>query len=678
MSELGYTCLLLGLCLSLYGIIGNLVGILTNSPELIISSRRSIYMTTLSVSISVIALIYLFISNDFSVKYVHDHSNLAMDKSYVWVAFYSGNEGSLLYITFILTFASSIVIRFSKLKNKDIIPWSSTILSGVIFFYILVLAFFANPFEHMNKEVVDGIGINPLLLHPGMFSHPPMLMAGLAIITIPFAFANGSLINGNKLDDWVDIGRITTLLSWGILGIGMLLGAWWAYTILGWGGYWSWDPIENVALMPWLALTAFIHSIMVQKRRGMFQIWNIILLNIAFILAQFGTFINRGGPVVSVHSFASSTLGYIFFGFLIFSLIFSFTIFFWRIPKIRSERNMESFLSREASFLINNFLLLCITFITLWGVIYPVFSDVIRDISVTVAAPYFNRTNGPLLILLVLVMGIGPLLNWRKSDPKQLINKIIFPLIISLLIIFILLILIGLEKYLAAIAFGSLSFAITSIFQDWFQNTKIRISSGDNKFFAWWNLINSNRPRHGGYIVHISIIMIGMGVIGTNFFDQRTDQAIFLEESIVLDNYRIEYIDLIENTKPDRITSSAYMNIYKINPSEYEEYYEEESNGYKIPKNISGNNDKKIGNIILKHEFFPSFNQISVRSGILSTPIEDLYVIPRDFLEDGRIGLAVSINPLASWLWISGPFFIFGTIFALWPAGRNKNKLISK
>ena len=278
-----------------------------------------------------------------------------MDKSYVWVAFYSGNEGSLLYITFILTFASSIVIRFSKLKNKDIIPWSSTILSGVIFFYILVLAFFANPFEHMNKEVVDGIGINPLLLHPGMFSHPPMLMAGLAIITIPFAFANGSLINGNKLDDWVDIGRITTLLSWGILGIGMLLGAWWAYTILGWGGYWSWDPIENVALMPWLALTAFIHSIMVQKRRGMFQIWNIILLNIAFILAQFGTFINRGGPVVSVHSFASSALGYIFLGFLIFSLIFSFIIFFWRIPKIRSERNMESFLSREASFLINNF-----------------------------------------------------------------------------------------------------------------------------------------------------------------------------------------------------------------------------------------------------------------------------------------------------------------------------------
>ena len=668
MSELGYTCLLLGLCLSLYGIIGNLVGILTNSPELIISSRRSIYMTTLSVSISVIALIYLFISNDFSVKYVHDHSNLAMDKSYVWVAFYSGNEGSLLYITFILTFASSIVIRFSKLKNKDIIPWSTTILSGVIFFYILVLAFFANPFEHMNKEVVDGIGINPLLLHPGMFSHPPMLMAGLAIITIPFAFANGSLINGNKLDDWVDIGRITTLLSWGILGIGMLLGAWWAYTILGWGGYWSWDPIENVALMPWLALTAFIHSIMVQKRRGMFQIWNIILLNIAFILAQFGTFINRGGPVVSVHSFASSALGYIFLGFLIFSLIFSFIIFFWRIPKIRSERNMESFLSREASFLINNFLLLCITFITLWGVIYPVFSDVIRDISVTVAAPYFNRTNGPLLILLVLVMGIGPLLNWR----------IFFPLTISLLIIFILLILIGLEKYLAAIAFGSLSFAIISIFQDWVQNTKIRISSGDNKFFAWWNLINSNRPRHGGYIVHISIIMIGMGVIGTNFFDQRTDQAIFLEESIVLDNYRIEYIDLIENTKPDRITSSAYMNIYKINPSEYEEYYEEESNGYKIPKNISGNNDKKIGNIILKHEFFPNFNQISVRSGILSTPIEDLYVIPRDFLEDGRIGLAVSINPLASWLWISGPFFIFGTIFALWPTSRNKKKIISK
>ena len=674
MAELGFSCLLLGLSLSCFGVIGNLIGIIANSPELIVSSRRAIYMTTFCISVSVISLIYLFISNDFSIKYVHDHSNLAMDKSYVWVAFYSGNEGSLLYITFILTLASSIVIRFNFLKTKLIIPWATTILSSIIFFYCLVLSFYANPFESIGTDVVDGIGINPLLTHPGMFSHPPMLMAGLAIITIPFALANASLIHGKKLDDWVNIGRITTLISWGILGTGMLLGAWWAYTILGWGGYWSWDPIENVALMPWLILTAFIHSIMVQKRRGMFQVWNIVLLNIAFILAQFGTFINRGGPVVSVHSFASSTLGYVFLSFLIFSLIFSFVIFFWRIPKIQSKRNIESFLSREASFLINNFLLLSITFIIFWGVIYPLFSDVTRNISVTVAAPYFNRTNGPLLLLLVIMMGIGPLIPWRKSDKKILFKKLLFPLSISLLIALSLLIIIGIKNFIPIIAFTSIGFALSSICYEWISDTKSRISSGDKIITAWWNLINSNRARHGGYIVHISIIMIGMGVIGTNFFEERTDQAIHLNESVVLDNYRIEYIDLIQESRSDRITNSAYMNVYKINPIQYKEYSPENTNGFKITKKEISPDDKNIGTIVLKHEFYPSFNQISVRSGILSTPIEDIYVIPRDFLDDGRIGVAVSINPLAWWLWAAGPFFIFGTMFALWPSRSDIKK----
>ena len=289
-------------------------------------------MTLPATVIAVGALVAAFVSNDFSIKYVYDHSNLVMDRAYTWVALYAGNEGSLLYIVFILALMSALAMRFAPKRFARSMPYTIAILAIVQAFYFFALAFFASPFAPLGFEVDDGRGINPLLTHPGMFSHPPMLMAGLIGITIPFAFATGALIAGNFGDDWVDVARVSSIVVWGILGVGLLLGAWWAYTILGWGGYWGWDPIENVAFMPWLVLTAFIHSIMAQKRRGMFRMWNVALLNIAFVLAQLGMFINRGGPVVSVHSFAASTLGAIFLSFMIVCLIFGFGVFLWRLP----------------------------------------------------------------------------------------------------------------------------------------------------------------------------------------------------------------------------------------------------------------------------------------------------------------------------------------------------------
>ena len=675
MAELGFTCILLGFSLSLYGMIGSALGAITKTSRLIVSARRAVYLLLLASTLSSVALIYLFVTNDFSIKYVHDHSNIVMDRAYVWVAFYSGNEGSLLYLTFVLTLLTSISIRFSPSRIKPILPWTTSILSGVIFFYFLVMTFFANPFEILDKEVIDGIGINPLLTHPGMFSHPPMLMAGLIGITVPFAFANGALISGKYYDDWVDLARISSLITWGILGTGILLGAWWAYTILGWGGYWSWDPIENVAIMPWLILTAFIHSIMVQKRRNMFRLWNIVLLNIAFVLAQFGTFINRGGPVVSVHSFASSTLGFVFLSFLLLSLVFAFGVFLWRAPHLRSTRNLESFLSREASFLVNNFLLLSITFITLWGVIYPLLSDVIRDVSVTVAAPYFNRVNGPIFLLLIIMMGIGPLLPWRKINNETLKQKILIPVIGTVIVSISLYAFLGIREHLAVLAFSSTAFVFLSVFSEWYIGTRRRMKSNRSPIVAWWELISGNRPRHGGYIVHISIVMIGIGVIGTNFFEQRTDQALDLNQSTVIDDYRIEYIGTEEKLRQDRITKLASLNVYKINPEEYKDVSHKGEDGFKVSENINNRNDKKIGSVILRHEFYPLINQVSVRSGIISTPIEDLYVIPRDFLEDGRIAIGVSINPLAWWIWASGPFFIIGTLIALWPHNTKKSSV---
>ena len=670
MADLGVMSLLLGLALSMYAVVGSIVGEKKGMAELVVSARRAMYMTVLSAMVASGALINAFVQNDFSIKYVADHSNTLMDRAFVWVAFYAGNEGSLLYILLVLAIISAISIWFAPKRLARSMPWTIAILAVIQLFYFGVLSFAASPFELLDTVPIDGRGINPLLTHPGMFSHPPLLMSGLISITIPFAFASGALISGNYGDDWVDVARVSAILSWGVLGTGILLGAWWAYTILGWGGYWAWDPIENVALMPWLVLTAFIHSIMVQKRRGMFRMWNVALLNIAFVLAQLGMFINRGGPVVSVHSFAASTLGIIFMLFMFASLIFAFGLFLWRMPRLKSDRAMESFLSRESAFLVNNFLFISVMAVTLWGVLFPLFSDLARDVSVSVGAPYFDRANGPVLLGIVVMMGIGPLLPWRKASARSLKQWLVWPALVGLLTLVVLVVL-GVQRPVAILAFGVVAFVAAAISEEWWRGTAARHRSGDNWVIAWWRLVNGNRPRHGGYIVHLSILMLGLGIIGTNFYQQRTDGALALGESLVIDNYRIEYVDNGDSSRPDRIAQWAEITVYRIDEDDYvveiDAARAEGSSGFTLADSTPRPSDKYLGQIEPWHGFYIDFNMASVRSGIRSTVVEDLYVIPRDFLADGRVSLAVSINPLAWWLWASGPFFIIGTMIALWP-----------
>ena len=681
MADLGVMALLLGLALSIYAAVGAIVGEKTAMAELVVSARRALYMTTLAAAVASGALINAFVQNDFSIKYVVDHSNTFMDRAFVWVAFYAGNEGSLLYILLALALISAISIWFAPKRLARSMPWTIAILAIIQLFYFGVLSFVASPFELLDTIPLEGRGINPLLTHPGMFSHPPLLMGGLIGITIPFAFVSGALIAGNYGDDWIDVARVSAIITWGVLGTGMLLGAWWAYTILGWGGYWAWDPIENVALMPWLVLTAFVHSIMVQKRRGMFRMWNVALLNIAFVLAQLGMFINRGGPVVSVHSFAASSLGVIFLSFMLASLLFAFALFLWRMPQLKSDRAMESFMSREASFLINNFLFLAVMGVTLWGVLYPLFSDLARDISVSVSAPYFDRTNGPVLLGIVVMMGIGPLLPWRKTSARSMKQWFMWPTLVGLLTI-IVLVALGVQRPIAIFAFGVVAFVAASISEEWWRGTTARHRSGDNWVMAWWRLVNGNRPRHGGYIVHISILMLALGIIGTNFYQQRTDGALALGESIILDNYRIEYVDEGESIRDDRIAKWAEMSVYEINPDDYSQEIAfaatQGSSGFTLKDSRLRENDNLIDQIEPWHGFYPDFNMASVRSGIRSTIVEDLYVIPRDFLADGRVSIAVSINPLAWWLWVSGPFFIIGTMVALWPQHAVERRPVRK
>lgn len=670
MSEVGSIALALGICVSAYALVGSLIGIRSNVPELIISSRRAIYMSLLAASAASLALLIAFMTNDFTIKYVYENSNTVMGRGYTLVAFYAANEGSLLYITLALTLMSTLSIRFAPQRFDKALPYTTAILATAICFFFTTMLFVANPFDLLDFDATDGRGINPLLLHPGLYSHPPLTMAGLIGISIPFAFSTGALISGEYGDDWVDIARVFAIIMWGLLGVGMLIGAWWAYTILGWGGYWGWDPIENVALMPWLVLTAFIHSIMVQRRRGMFRMWNIVLIDIAFILSLLGVSINRGGTVVSVHSFAESSLGLLFLGFMILSLVFAFSIFLWRYPKLQSERAVESFLSREASFLVNNFLLLVVTSVTLWGVLFPLFSNLARDVDVSVSAPYFNRVNGPVLLTIIIIMGIGPLLPWRRTSARSLKRWLIPPCIAALAVVAIFM-LSGTTEFWAVIGFAAVSFAAVAVLEEWWLGALSRVRNLDEAVpVAWWRLINGNRPRHGGYIVHLAVLSVAIGVIGTQFFDQRYDAAIMPRESIVIDNYRIQFIERRVDDRPDRVAQWADINVYSIN---LDDYTVERNNaaiegrsGFVVNTNAR-NGDRLIGKLAPSYEQHRNFELISVRSGIMTSPLEDLYVIPRDFLPDGRVSLAVSINPLAVWLWIAGPIFILGTMVALWP-----------
>ena len=639
--DIGNIALPLAMILSIYAGIGSFVGGSQKIPTLIISARYGIYTVPLLIAISTITLIYAFVAHDFSVRYVAENSNLAMPTEYTWVAFYAGNAGSLLFIALVFSLMSIILVRKLGSSLKQTAPFSTGIISLILAFFLGIITFLANPLERLAVTPLDGQGINPLLVHFGMFIHPPMQMAGLISVALPFSIAMGALLSGRGGDDeWVDIGRLWGMLSWIVLTLGLMLGSWWAYTILGWGGYWAWDPVENSALMPWLALTAFVHSIMVQKRRGMFRMWNIVLISIAFTLAQMGMFINRGGPVPSVHSFAQSTMGWLFLIFMGFTLIASLIAFAWKINTLKSSESLDSMFSRETAFLTQNVLFLTAAFVTLWGTIYPVISQASQDVTITIGEPFFNRVNGPILIGLVFLMGIGPLLPWRRASLNLVIKNVRVPIIFSLIIVGILLLL-GIHHPVALCAFGIVSISIAGIFYEWFRGTSARHGKGEKYPTAFFRLILGNRARYGGYIIHLAISMLAIGAIGSSFYEDQRDFYLAPGETEYLGDYSFKYVSFETTKYDDRNEIVANFDTWS--------------------------NNKHIGTMQAKRSFYPESRMSSTRAAIRSTPIEDFYIVPSEFDTSGRTVFRIYINPLVWWMWASGPLFVLGTIIGLAP-----------
>lgn len=396
MVDAGQVALVIALVVAGYASLASFLGTWRKMPELTVSARYGLYTVPVLLLVATLALTHAFVTSDFSVRYVAENSNLAMPRSYTWVALYAGNAGSLLFLSLVLSALSVLAVLSIRRRLPYSTPYATGIMALVVTFFLGIMFFFANPLERLLVTPQDGQGINPLLVHFGMFIHPPIQMTGLVSVAIPFSIAMGALLaRRGGHDEWVDLGRIWGMVSWLILTMGLLLGSWWAYTILGWGGYWAWDPVENSALMPWLAMTAFVHSIMVQKRRGMFRGWNMVLIIVAFTLAQMGMFINRGGPVPSVHSFGQSAMGWLFLLFMAFTLVASVAAFLWRINTLKSRETLDSMMSRESVFLMQNVLFLAVAFVTLWGTVFPIFSQAAQGTTVTVGQPFFDRVTGP-------------------------------------------------------------------------------------------------------------------------------------------------------------------------------------------------------------------------------------------------------------------------------------------
>lgn len=642
MADLGAACLWMGLALAIYSFFASVAGQLRGSVTLVDSGRKASYVLVVVLLVSTLSLVQSFIIRDFSLKYVAEHSNLAMPNIYTWVAFYAGNEGSLLYIAFALSVMSALAIWLAPSSTRPTLAWTVGILMLIEVFFLAVMGFMANPFAKLPFPVPDGQGINPLLTHFGMFFHPPALMAGLVGISIPMSFSLGSLIGGKGGDEWIDAGRAWGVGIWALLAAGLLLGSWWAYTILGWGGFWFWDPVENAAFMPWIALTAFVHSIMVQKRRGMFRMWNIVLIDVAFALALYGMFMNRGGPVPSVHSFGASTLGWVFLLFLAFGVVVPLAIFFWRYDRMKSAQSLDSMLSRESAFLVNNLLLLGIGFATLWGTVYPLLSRLFAEQEITVARPFYDQVNGPLMLGLVLLMGVGPLLPWRRANLQSLRRALLVPGIAALATIAVLLVA-GIRQPYALVGFGLCALVTTSIASEWVRGTIARGRSvGDNPAVGFVRLLLANRPRYGGYIVHLAVVMVALGVVGQSFYGVQRDVALMPGESVTVRGYTLEYVDTTALAFSDRTEFRTTVEVYR--------------------------DGELLETMHPQRTFHPDFNMASTRAAIRSTPVEDFYVVPSENREDGAVGFRILVNPLVWWMWVAGPVMIFGTVVALWPS----------
>ena len=588
------------------------------------------------------------------MDYVAHYTSQETPLIYKFTALWAGQSGSLLFWLFILSLYAIIAILQNQRSQLKLMPWVMIVLVTVQLFFLILVNFITNPFAPTETDFViaNGLGLNPLLQNATMAIHPPMLYLGYVGFTVPFAFSIAAMAQRDMNALWMRTVRQWLLFVWLMLSIGVMLGGWWAYQELGWGGYWAWDPVENASFMPWLAGTALLHSFMIQEKKDMLKVWNMVLIIITFTLCIFGTFLTRSGVMSSVHSFTASSLGPIFLGFVFFILVVSFGLMSRRMQLLRSKKRIESFSSRESGFLFNNVVFIVMCFAVLWGTLFPVISEAVRGTKITVGAPFFNQINIPIGLVLLCLTGIGPLLVWRKTSKQSFIRNFTTPVIAGLVMALILYIT-NIRGYVL-ISFSLSVFVLTTISLEFARGIRSRITvHKENPLTAFWRLLRKNRSRYGGYIVHVGIVFMFIGFTG-HAFDSEKEFGLKKDETNHLSGYTFVLQNIREEERPNHYAWIADLHV-------------SDASGKEI---VMLHPEKRI---YFHRNPDPERRQPHSELDIYSTMKQDIYSIFNSVdLENGVAYLKIMINPLVNWVWFGGFIFVLGTLVALWPPKKEK------
>lgn len=642
--DIGHLILLTALILSAFGIVVGYLGGRWRNTRLIQSSFNTVYAVAVLVFAATAILWYGLLTDAFQLSYVWNHSERALPTFYKFSALWGGQAGSLLFWCMILSGYSAVVAISNRNRHQALMPYVNAMMLVSSLFFLTLLVFATDPFKRVGFVPPDGQGLNPLLQNFWMIIHPVMLYLGYVGMAVPFAFAVGALLSKRLGNEWVHTVRRWTLIPWMFLSAGIIMGSQWAYMELGWGGYWAWDPVENASFLPWLTGTAFLHSIIIQEQRGILKVWNIVLIWLTYFLVILGTFTTRSGIIESVHSFARSDVGPYFLAYLIIILFGFLWLLFDRLPLLRGEHSIDSYTSREAAFLANNWLFAGIAFATLWGTFFPMFSEILTGDRISVAAPFFNKVNGPLFLLLLLLMGAAPLLGWRHTTLTAFRKQFTFPLIAGAIVG--LLVFIFARSLYPVIGLSICGFVTATIVQEYVRGAMARrATSGENALVAVANLWRRNGRRYGGYIVHLGIVMIGVAVIGNEFYQQSLSVTLARGESATIGRYELVYNGMASERKSNRIEFNALIDAFNLD---------------------SG---RQVGAITPQRNIYDKTPDMPTSEvGLHMTPFEDVYVVLNGWESGGATAtFTIYINPLTIWMWIGGLVLVLGTMIAAWP-----------
>ena len=666
LADFGYGILVVSFLVALYSVGAAIIGVWKKSAALVESARRAMLLTWPLITLSAAALIALLIGNHFEISFVYEVTSRSMPTYLKITGWRGGQAGSLVFWSWLMSAFASLVTLRKWDRDREFLPWVIVVSSITMAFFLAMSIFFENPFARMwftaSGDVVnamfqpagttpvplqaDGRGLNPLLRHPGMIIHPPMLYLGFVSFVIPFAFAIAALITGRTDDRWIRITRRWTLWAWLFLSFGLVLGSRWAYDVLGWGGFWGWDPVEIAALMPWLTGTAFLHSVMIQEKRGLLKQWNMILIILTYALVIFGTFLTRSGVLSSVHAFAQSAIGPFFFAFIGVTFITSIVLLIWRWPDLRSETEMKSMLSREALFLLNNLLFMSVLVVCFWGVIFPLISELVTGQKVTVGPPFYQRATAPLFASLMLLMGIAPLSAWGHSS-LQTLGRAIWKSALAALIVIAVVYFTYTQNIIALVGFYLVALVLFVTVQEFWRAARARQKAQQENFFtALMRLTGRNRRRYGGYVIHVSMMLMAIGILGINLFQIQTQGTVAVGQSLRLGGYSIQYKDIASwDDAPKGVNyTRAVVDVYNSKGQLLSELYPRKDYYYDSQQNMT----------------IP---------GQRSTLQDDVYVLLVDWQPASANGATfkIFVNPLINWLWIGSILFFFGILIAAWP-----------